>query len=790
MAPPSKIETKAIHTWQLVFACVGLALLTFATLSPVLNNEFIKFDDHQYVTENPHVLTGLTWANVKWAVRTGYASNWHPLTWVSHMCDVQLFDLRAGAHHLTNLLLHLANTVGLFLVLWRLTFRYWPSVTMAALFGMHPLHVESVAWVAERKDVLSTFFFLLTIAGYSLYAGAGSLRVFPEPSPPPDPRPARRIAFYVLALVLFALGLMCKPMLVTLPFLLLLLDWWPLGRIPNAFGHAKAMLLIAAEKIPFLLLTVLSSVATFYAQAGSHSITSGLPMRLRAANAIVSYLKYIGKTLWPSNLAIFYPHPDTRFGLPATAGYPASDQWPTSLVLAGLSVLVGLSCLAFWQARKRPWFFTGWFWFIGTLVPVIGLVQIGMQGMADRYAYIPSIGLFICLVWTAISQLQRRPGANLALSACGILSVACCAFVAHKQTLYWRTNFTVFEHALQVTKHNAVAECNVGEELAQQGKLAQAREHFRAAQLADPRYPLAYLDLGTSFELEGKLELAVPQFEATARLRPWNESARLRLAGALRSLGRRDDALAQYAEALKLNPDQPRVYYEMGTILAVENKLPEAIASLNRAVQLKPGFLEALMELGRLLAAQGKFTEAQTPLRQSVALCPTNATFHLELGKALMLGGKSAAAAGEFAEVIRLEPELPATLLREGKQFSSRGQLNEALVRFNTALWLEPDSPVAMDELAWILATHPLPQFRNGARALRLAQRALELSGGKEARSWVVLDAACAESGRFPDAIAAAQKARELALAAGDQQAAQACEARLSLYQTQRPFHQ
>ncbi len=772
--------------------CVVLGLLTWASFGPVTHHEFIKFDDHRYVTDNPHVRTGLTWANVRWALTAGYASNWHPLTWVSHMCDVEAYGLRPGGHHLTNLLLHLANTLALWFVLWRMTSRLWASAAVAAFFAVHPLHVESVAWVAERKDVLSTLFFLLSIGAYALYAQASAEG--PEAASgavqPAPRRIAGRAGLYIAALLLFALGLMCKPMLVTLPFVLCLLDWWPLRRVSVPFAPSKSVPGLLVEKIPFLLLSILSCVATYLAQAGSHSVTAGLPFRLRAANAVVSYLKYIGKTFWPSNLAVFYPHPDTRYGLPATAGYPASEQWPWGLVLLGALLLAGISCVALWRARRWPWLFTGWFWYLGTLVPVIGLVQVGMQAMADRYMYIPSIGLFIAIVWGALELLPASQRTRTTLSAAAVALVICCAVITHRQTLYWHDNLSLFEHALAVTRHNAFAECNVGEELARRGQPDQAQKHFRAAQLADPRNPLAYMDLGIAFELEGKVDQAVPQYEAVVRLRPWSQSARLTLAGVLNRLGRKDEALAQYAQVLQLNPDQPAVRYEVASILAAQNHLPEAVAQLQRVVELQPDFTAAWVEWGTLLASRGRFAEAQAPLRQATALSPTNAALHLDLGKALMLGGKSSEAAAEFKAVVRLDPGLPAKLLQEGRVLSSQGELSPALARFNTALWLEPDSPAALSEVAWLLATHPLPQLRNGPRAVRLAQRALELSGGKDARFWASLDAACAESGRFPEAISAAQKARELALAAGDQETARACEARLALYQNQRAFHQ
>ncbi|HLH54394.1 MAG TPA: tetratricopeptide repeat protein [Verrucomicrobiae bacterium] len=789
-------RTPAHPRWLVPVICAGLLILTAVAFSPVARSDFIKFDDHQYVVENGHVLSGLTWPNVKWAFTSGYASNWHPLTWISHMTDVQLFGLRPAAHHLTSLVLHLLNAVLVFLLLNRLTGRLWACGMVAILFGVHPLHVESVAWVAERKDVLSTFFFLLSIWAYSAYANDSVASAAAEPEAKGGGEltqsafrvPHRAGWFFCLALLLFAFGLMSKPMLVTMPFLLLLLDLWPLDRMKDLTRSRICILVL--EKIPFLLLAILSSLATFLAQSGSHSVTAGLPLRLRAINALVSYVKYLGKAFWPHKLAIYYPHPDTRYGWNGSSDYPLSEQWGWPLVVAALLFLAAACGFAFLQVRRRPWFFVGWFWFLGSLVPVIGLIQVGMQGMADRYMYIPSIGLFICVAWGAGEIAAKHSRAIPVLAAFAAVAIALCGFLTWRQTSYWKNNWTLFWHALEVTPHNAVAECNVGEDLAQQGNLAAAEAHFRAALSADPRYPLAYLDLGTVFELKGDLENAAAHFATTVRLRPWSESARLRFAGALNALGRRDEALTQYAEVLKLDPGQNSVHLQRANILAAQNKVPEAVAELKSYLSLKPDSGEALAQLGRLLAGQGRLKEALEPLGKAAALIPANAGLHFEFGKALMLAGNSSAAAAQFKEVVRLDPQFPVKLLIEAEEFLSRRQFNEAFVRLNSVLWLQPDSPRAQAQMAWLLATHPSAQFRNGARAVRLAQRALQLTSGQDTRCWAALDAAFAECGRFDEAIEAAHKTRELALAAQDNAAAQACESRLALYQDHKPYHQ
>ena len=563
-----------------------------------------------YVTHNPHVTGGLTWGNVGWAFRTGYASNWHPLTWLSHMLDAELYGLKPGGHHLTNLLLHTANAVLLFLLLRRLTRAEWRSGLVAGLFALHPLHVESVAWVAERKDVLSAFFFLLTLGAYAAYVsrvegrgeskcevrspkserrpkaegrnpkevqsprskvqspesrepdgeswkcGGGPMADVRSPGSEVTQHAARsthRGAFwYVLALVFFALGLMSKAMLVTTPFVLLLLDFWPLGRFRlPAFSHGafavpqdsfqgselkiqnsklKLFAALLLEKVPFFCLTIGASVVTFLVQEKGHAMLMRLPLGARLANAVASYCKYLGKTFWPVDLAVFYPHPETR--------YPVSQQWPAWVIMAGALLLAGLSVCARLGARRRPWAVTGWFWYLGTLVPVIGIVQIGGQAMADRYTYIPLIGVFVCIAWgvgmcagghpdtdpgaPALAGFER-PGftrvsedrghlsrlkpalrgpcrealaARIAVGGMAVLALIGCAAATRHQARYRRNNFMLFEHALSVTPDNAPAHFELGCAVGGQGDFDKAIEHFRAALRADPSYVDAYYSLG------------------------------------------------------------------------------------------------------------------------------------------------------------------------------------------------------------------------------------------------------------------------------------------------------
>jgi tetratricopeptide (TPR) repeat protein len=874
-----------------IFIAALLGAVTLASYWPVWNNGFIRYDDQQYITENVHVLNGLNPPDVAWAFRTGYAANWHPLTWLSHMLDVTLFGLRPGWHHFSSLLFHTANALLLFLVLKRLTQAEWRSAIVAALFALHPLHVESVAWAAERKDVLSTFLFLTTIWAYGRYVN----------STPLSPRSAR---FYILALFLFGLGLMSKPMLVTLPFVLLLLDFWPLRRIQLDGTEAKpqGVRSLILEKLPFFSLALLSSVITFLVQGEGQAVVKNLPWSVRAANAAVSYVNYLGKTFWPANLAIFYPHPNARYlSAAADAQVTASLAWPAWEVGLAVLLLVGLSAFALVGLKQSPWLATGWFWFLGTLVPVIGLVQVGNQAMADRYTYIPLIGIFICVVWGSNELLigngvetkspERRLGPTFSFAA-GVLVAGCCAFATHRQAQYWRDDFTVFDHALSATGGSALAHYNVGADLGEEGRFDEAERHFRAALAIDPRCVGAHYYLGITLEMQGRLDQAIPELETALRIWPEGELARshlgvilcklgqrdeglkqfgealrlnpdcfhahyelsqvlaqsgnldgaaehleaavrlkpndaellvrlaelqfrrghfqeaegifrnlvqrypsntelrLNLGGTLWKLGLRPEALAQYAEATRLDPNHAPTHYNLATTLAAVGRPAEAEAQFAEAVHLKPGYLEALSELGKLLAARGRLTEACVQFQAAVACCPTNANLYLNLGSALMLSGKTNEAVSAFVRAAELQPDLPRRMVEEGDSLMARGQFNPALARFRTALWLKADDADALQDLAWLLATHPQPAARNGPEALALAQRAIQISGGPRTRLWAALDAAYAETGQFQQAINAAQKTRDLALDASEKGLAMEAEKRLSLYRSNKPYHQ
>ena len=455
-----------------------LVFMTVLAFWQVARSEFINFDDNVYVTENSHVLQGITRGSITWAFTTGHASNWHPLTWISHMVDVQVFGLRPTWHHLMNLLFHIANTVLLFFILHRMTKALWQSAFVAALFALHPLHVESVAWVAERKDVLSTFFWIIAIGAYASYVERPGLKR------------------YLVVCGSFIFGLLAKPMLVTLPFVLLLLDYWPLGRLErNPAGEDPAQTPIfrwatvrplLVEKIPLFALAAFSCVVTYFVQhhGGMMRGMEILSLGTRLANALVSYAAYMGKMLWPVNLAVLYPHP---------------VWWPAWKVLFALVLLAAITAAVMKGARRRPYLPVGWLWYVGTLIPVIGIVQVGSQAMADRYTYIPLIGLFIIAAWGIPRLLVRLPRRREILAALSALCLICLFFLTWRQVSYWRSNITLYNHTLEITKRNGAIYMNRGTAYLVLGNYRVAIEDFNRAIEINPRVAASYMNLGVAY---------------------------------------------------------------------------------------------------------------------------------------------------------------------------------------------------------------------------------------------------------------------------------------------------
>ncbi len=702
-------------------AAILLAVGTLAAFAPLGWNDFIALDDGEYIRFNPHVIHGLSLDNTLWAFSTGHAGNWHPLAWLSHQLDVELFGLRPGWHHLTSLLLHVVNTLCLFLLLQRWTGALWRSFFVAGLFALHPLHVESVAWASERKDVLCAFFFLLTLGAYTRYAesrgrlaGAGS---GPDAGGQRDRGPR---FYYLLALAFFALALMSKPMAVTLPLVLCLLDWWPLGRVqragrPDAAGTNETNWpALFREKLPFLALAIGASVITLRVQADNHAISFNLPFSIRVANAAAACFAYLAKTFWPAHLGIPYPHPAICFAPPRA--------WPFWQIGLGIIVPAGM-CVTAWMGRRRwPWLATGWLWFLGTLAPTMGFIQAGSQAYADRYTYIPLIGLFIVGAWGAGELLARAPRLFPTAVAAGLMVLVVCGVRTHQQAACWRNNRTVFEQALRAVPENPLALYQTGVELLKAGEPREGEKRFRSALALNAGYADAYAGLGQALAATGRPDLALEQFESALRLRPDLAPAREQYAALLWKQGRRQDALDQYAAALRSEPGNPRIHYALARLAMESGQLPAAARHLQAVVEVYPDYEDALARLGSVLADQGLLDEAQERLALLARLQPANPEARLNLANVLWRRGRMEAALNEYTAAVRLAPGSAAAHYQLGFALAAGGRQPEAAAALAEALRLKPDYPEALTEQGLLLAAmgrgaDALVSFREAVRA-------------------------------------------------------------------------
>jgi tetratricopeptide (TPR) repeat protein len=612
---------------SVIFVYAVLICSTLLVFQQVRNFDFVNHDDDVYVYENPHVLNGLTIEGVISAFTSSYAANWHPLTWLSLMLDCQLFGTNAGWMHLINLFVHLANTLLLFAVLKKMTGSLWRSAFVAAAFALHPMHVESVAWIAERKDVLSALFLLLTVAAYAGYVKCPS------------------VFRYTAALALFALGLMAKPMLVTLPFVLLLLDYWPLNRLapqplktsgrkprtpaPVHDGHA-ILYKIIVEKIPFFVLAAVSSGITFLVQraGGAMDNSKALALQDRAANAFLSYVKYIGKMFWPEPLAAFYPFDAHRFTLWQAAMY--------ALPLLVVSIFV----IRF--GRNHRYLPVGWFWFVGTLVPVIGLVQVGEQSCADRYTYIPYIGLFVIIAWGLPELLSKWPRRKPALGLSMVIVLTALGIGARQQTSYWRNSLTLFSHAIEVTQNNYVAYNGLGVAYIQLGRWQEAIEVLGQAIRIEPDYAVAHTNLGVSYKGLGRYQDAIDAHKQALRIKPDYAEAHNNLGVAYGSLGRWQEAIEAFKQAVRIKPDHAGSYNNLGIACGSLGRWQEAIEAHKQALRIMPDYAEAYCNLGLAYGMLGRYQEAIESYQQAIRIKPDFVEAHYNLGVAyLMTGDKS-----------------------------------------------------------------------------------------------------------------------------------------------------
>jgi protein O-mannosyl-transferase len=667
--PESVKKTFIIFTY---FVLISITLLVFWQ---VHNFAFIHYDDSDYVYENPHVVNGLTNNSVIWAFTTNRSSNWHPLTWLSLMLDCQLFGANPGYMHLMNLLFHIANTLLLFAVLRKMTGALWPSAFVAAAFAIHPMHVESVAWIAERKDVLSTLFFLLTLAAYTNYVKRpGFIR-------------------YVLTLLLFALGLLAKPMLVTLPFVLMLLDYWPLlrfaanGRPLEEIGEQKTdcafrklstgQLII--EKIPFIVLSVVSSVITFLVQFRGIAIVhiDTLPLKDRVANAFLSYARYTGKLFWPQKLSVFYPFDVSSFAF-----------WQVAMCVL-LLLVISIFVIRFGQNRK--YLPVGWFWFIITLVPVIGLVQVGLQAFADRYTYIPYIGLFIMIAWGLRELLSKWPQLKIALGLSMVTALTILGICTYTQVSYWNNSFTLFSHAIKVTKNNYIAYNGLGVAYNSIGRYQDAIESYKQTIKSKPDYAMAYFNLGVTYWKLGRYQDAIEHYKQAIIIKSDYADAHYNLGVVYNSIGRYQDAIESYKQAIQIKPDYAEAYINLGAAYGKLRRWKDEVEAYKQTIKIKPDYVEAYFNLGISYDENNRLQDAIDAYKQAIKIKPDYVEAYFNLGVACYKLGNYQDAIDAYRQAIKIQPGIAMTHYALGVAYLGAGNKNSALEEYKILKTLDAE---------------------------------------------------------------------------------------------------
>jgi tetratricopeptide (TPR) repeat protein len=781
-----------------------LALCCLSIYLPAIFCDFLNYDDDHYVTANPHVNSGLLWQNVTWGFTHAYAANWHPLTWLSHMLDVRLYGLHPAGHHLTNLLFHSVNTVLLFLLLRSLTGAVWRSAFVAALFGLHPLHVESVAWIAERKDVLSGFFLILTLWAYARYARLQATGLQNELHASRFTSPVSRYSrpaslWYAIALLCFVLGLMSKPMLVTVPFVLLLLDIWPLERLQltTQRSQLKTLLPLLYEKVPFLAISAAACAVTVWAQKRGGALVpmTVMPLEWRVCNALVAYVAYIGKLLWPANLAVIYAH----------AASPELG-WPIEQVGLGALMLVSIT-LATLCFRGRPYLLVGWGWYLGMLVPVIGLVQVGNQTMADRYTYLPAVGLFLAVTWGIESMVgsgksraevahtygnspARKPASASVLALICFPLFAALAFGTGRQLFHWMNSQTLFRHALAVTKDNYVAWNSLGLSLARVDLPKNAEQCYRSALSINTNYKTAYNSLGCLLNDQKRYEEAVAAFQQALQIDPEMANAENNLGLAFLNLGRTNDAIAHFKVALQLQPSLGTAHLNLAKALAEPSEFQTAREHYLAAIDADPHNSALYSLYADRLAKEGSTQQAAEQYQLALKANPKFVPALLGLGDALLEQGRPEEAIPYYSHALTSTPAAADVHYRLAQALVRRGDFKQAVQHYHQGMRSFGDSPEALNNLAWLLATNLDPQVRDGREAVQLGERACKLTEYKKAIMVGTLAAAYAEAGRFADAVTAAEKAKSLAEQANEPAVAAKNASLLELYRAGKPFHE
>lgn len=699
-----------------------LIIMTLAPYWQARNHEFINYDDDDYVTNNERVKAGWTWESLSWAFTTRVHKHWHPLTWVSHMTDCQFFGLNPAGHHLTSVFLHLLNTLLLFLILRRMTGALWRSAVVAALFAIHPLHVESVTWVADRKDLLSATFMVLAIWAYAYYSE----------------RPG--FGRYLLILTAFVLGLMAKPMVVTLPFVLLLMDYWPLDRLQPGkgpspqrheslkFRYQKSPVrrLVWEKLLIFVIMAAFAMTAIVARQQQGKLMLALIELWPKVSdipNAFLNYAIYIGKMLWPLNLA---------------TPYPQRHMPPVWQLVGAALLLICISFLVFWKGRRHRYLLVGWLWYLVTLLPVAGVIRRAPHNVADRYTYLPLVGLFIMIAWGVPHLVAGWRSRRLVLGILTGTLFLCLTVLTWLQVRYWKDSVTLFEHVVSITADNVLAHNNLAVALEMQGRFDEAVSHYSEALRLDPKiaklrnnlgavlikqhrfeeavfhfsealriepdYAEAHYNLGIATGEQGKAQEAVGHFSEALRIDPEYAAAHHRLGLILEEEGHFEEAIGHYSEAVRIRPNHAETHFDLGDALAKQGRIKEAEYHFSEAVRLSPDYAEAHNNLGVIREAQGRFEEAVGHYSQSLRIKPDHAGVHFNMGNALAAQGRLKEAIGHYSEAVRIDPDHAGAHNKLGIALAKQGRLNEAIGYFSEAVRIDPDHAGAHNNLGAALA--------------------------------------------------------------------------------------
>lgn len=742
--------------------CSLLVLVIGVVFGQTSGFDFVNYDDDTDVYENRLIQGDLTLRGLLTVFTDGGVQSTMPLTCISHMLVWHLGGHGAAVHHLTNVFLHAAAAVLLLLVLWRMTGHLWPSAFVAAVFAVHPLRVESVAWVTERKDVLSGFLFMVTLAAYLRYVRQGF-----------------SVARYLAVLLCLIVGLAAKPMAVTLPFVLLLLDYWPLGRSndrkPDVSVRLSVPMRLIIEKIPMLVIAGLCCVLTVHGRtAGALAANQQYSVGWRIGNALISYAAYLGQFLFPLGLA------------PCCPRRPVLPPWQ---VAAAVLLLVSITAVAVGWRRQRPYLLVGWLWYVGMLVPVIGLVQFGGQAEADRFTYLPQIGLAMALAWAATDAYRTWPRFRriwVTAAACTVISLSISAW---RQTSYWRDSETLWTRTLACTSQNAQAHNNFGGALVNCGRIEEAMRHFQKATEIDPGYAKAHSNFGSALANCGRIEEAMPHFQKAVEIDPTCAEAHNGLGSVLSALGCEEAAERHLQKALEIDANYAEAHNNLGSMLMRYGRVDEAVAEFRRALQLKPGSAEFHCNLGLTLRSLGRLDEAAAEFRRTLQLKPGFGEAHGNLGGILYLQDKLAEAMGHFQEHLELNPT--SEMARQNFALAV-GRLRgppEALAHWRWWIDFYPDDTELLSGAAWQLAAGADGSLRNGKEAVDLALRAVELTGEQDPTVLGTLAAAYAEAGQYSDAVQTARRAADLAMRQKKPELAESIKTAVRLYETGKPYH-